>query len=59
MPRLVYAQFIMLNCIGRENMSGHTFWEGPQLLAAPEVELHEALQLTESFGVSNSAQGRN
>jgi len=40
----------MLNCTGREDMSGHTFREGLQLLAHREVELLEASQLTEPFG---------
>ena len=40
----------MLNCTGSEDMSGHTFREGQELIAVVELERHEALQLTEPFG---------
>ena len=40
----------MLNCTGREDMSGHTFRQGQEVLAGEEVELHEAAQLPEPFG---------
>ena len=49
MPQLVSAEFI-LNYTIRENMSGHAFREGQELLAPKEVQPLETLQLTEPFG---------
>ena len=48
MSRSIYAK--MARVAEREDTSGNTCWEGPELVAVAEAERHEALQLTEPFG---------